>query len=60
MMTELNALNEKMASENRRVCYLIDHAPCHLIANEAIPDFSNIKIVYIGRYMTDKLQPLVK
>ena len=58
MMTELNALNEKMASENRRVCLLIDHAPCHLIANEPIPDFSNIKIVYIGRCMTDKLQPL--
>lgn len=58
MMTELNALNEKMANENRKVALCMDHAPCHLISNQPIPNFSNIKIVYIGRNMTDKLQPL--
>ena len=36
----------------------MDHAPCHLISNEPIPDFPNIKIAYVGRCMTDKLQPL--
>ena len=43
-----------MVSQNRRICLLMDHAPCHLILNQPIPDFSNIQIVYVGRNMTDK------
>ena len=58
MMTELKILNDKMARQNRKICLLMDHAPCHLISNEPIPDFPNIKIAYVGRCMTDKLQPL--
>ena len=58
MMTELNTLNKEMCRQTRKICLVLDCAPCHLICNEPIPDLSNIKIVYIGRNMTDKLQSL--
>ena len=33
-------------------------APVHLIESEPIPDMSHIKIVYVAKLMTEKLQPL--
>ena len=56
MNTELRLLNEKLAAENRKICLAIDFAPAHLIANQKIPNLTNIMLVYIER-VTDKLQP---
>ena len=47
-----------MAAENREICLAIDFAPARLIANQKIPNLTKIKLVYIGRGLTDKLQPL--
>ena len=58
MNNELRLLNEKLAREDRKICLAIDFAPAHLIANQKIPNLTNIKLVYIGRGLTDKLQPL--
>ena len=53
MNTELRLLNEKLAGENRKICLAID-----LIKNQQIQNLSHIKLIYIGKRLTDKLQPL--
>ena len=51
-------MNDKMVKENRKCALIFDSAPCHFVAAENIPDFTNVKIIYIGKLLTDKLQPL--
>ena len=42
----------------RIFCLAIDFAPAHLIKNQQIQNLSHIKLIYIGKRLTDKLQPL--
>ena len=57
-MEELNVFNKEMSRQNRKIVLIMDHAPVHLIESEPIPDMTHIKIVYVAKLMTDKLQPL--
>ena len=54
----MKVFNKEMSRQNRKIVLIMDHAPVHLILKEPIPDMSHIKIVYIAKLMTDKLQPL--
>ena len=54
--TVLSKLNRKLVFENRKVILFLDNATCH---PESIYDeFSNIKIVFLPKNTTSRLQPL--
>ena len=56
LVKELEMINSEMKKQNRKICFLLDHAPCHLLGKNPLPDLTNIKLVYIEKNMTDKLQ----
>ena len=52
----LSKLNRKLVFENRKVILFLDNATCH---PESIDDkFSNIKILFLPKNTTSRLQPL--
>ena len=54
--TVLSKLNRKLVFENRKVIRFLDNATCH---PESMDDkFSNIKIVFLPKNTTSRLQPL--
>ena len=54
--TVLSKLNRKLVFENRKVILFLDNATCH---PESMDDkFSNIKIVFLPKNTTSRLQPL--
>ena len=54
--TVLSKLNRKLVFENRKVILFLDNATCH---PEPMDDkFSNIKIVFLPKNTTSRLQPL--
>ena len=54
--TVLSKLNRKLVFENRKVILFLDNATCH---PESMDDkFSNIKIVFLPKNTTFRLQPL--
>ena len=53
--TVLSKLNRKLDFENRKVILFLDNATCH---PESMDDtFSNIKIVFLPKNTTSRLQP---
>ena len=56
LVNELKTLNNEMKKKNRKICLIIDKAPCHLLGKNPLPDLSNLTLVYIEKKMTDKLQ----
>ena len=54
--TVLSKLNKKLVFENRKIILFLDNATCH---PESMDDkFSNIKIVFLPKNTTSRLQPL--
>ena len=54
--TVLSKLNRKLVFENRKVILFLDNATCH---PESMDDkFSKIKIVFLPKNTTSRLQPL--
>ena len=54
--TVLSKLNRKLVYENRKIILFLDNATCH---PESMDDkFSNIKIVFLPKNATSRLQPL--
>ena len=54
--TVLGKLNRKLVFENRKVILFLDNAICH---PESMDDkFSNIKIVFLPKNTTSRIQPL--
>jgi len=56
LVNELEIINKEMKRTNRKICFIMDHAPCHRLGSKPLPDYSNIKLVYIAPKMTDKIQ----
>ena len=54
--TVLSNLNRKLSFENRKVILFLDNATCH--AESMNDKFSNIKIVFLLKNTTSRLQPL--
>ena len=52
----LSKLNRKLIFENRKVILFLDNATCHLESMDG--KFSNIKIVFLSKNTTSRLQPL--
>ena len=52
----LRTLNRKCAAEDRKILFFIDNAPSH--SESFIDCFSHVKIVFLPKNTTSKLQPL--
>ncbi|XP_057305262.1 tigger transposable element-derived protein 4-like [Hydractinia symbiolongicarpus] len=56
METVLTRFNRKLVLEDRKVILFLDNAPCH--PESIIGQFSQIKIVFLPKNTTSRLQPL--
>ena len=56
LVNDLETLNNERKKKNRKICLIIDKAPCHLLGKNPLPNLSNLTLVYIEKKMTDKLQ----
>ncbi|XP_057310677.1 tigger transposable element-derived protein 1-like [Hydractinia symbiolongicarpus] len=56
METVLTRFNRKLVLEDRKVILFLDNAPCH--PEYIIGQFSQIKIVFLPKNTTSRLQPL--
>ena len=57
METVLETLNSQMAKEERNVILFLDNATVH--PTSLVDKFSNIKVVFLTKNTTSRLQPLV-
>ena len=57
METVLETLNSQMAKEERNVILFLDNATVH--PTSWVDKFSNIKVVFLTKNTTSRLQPLV-
>ena len=57
---ELELINKEMQKQNRKILFTLDHAPAHLIGDQPLTGYSNIRLVYIGRKMTSRLQEILE
>ena len=57
---ELELLNKEMLKQDRKIIFTMDHAPAHLIGDQPLTGYSNIRIEYIGRKMTSQLQEILQ
>ena len=56
MDSVLTKINRKMAPAKRNILFFMHNAPCHL--ENFVVSYSNIKVVFLPKNTTSRLQPL--